>query len=222
MRLLDDPEARTLMGKLGRERVEDELAWEHQAPAYLAVFDELTGRACGLDLALRPDAGQPLGGDEWSVGGAGAARAPRGPSAKGRTMKVVLFCGGPRHADAGRQPVAAQADDADRQPPGAVAHHAVLRALRSHRVHPLPRLRRQRGQGLLPGLPRDRFQRLRPDQGRPARRHAQHRHQRLDDHLHRHRAWTRRSASGCAASGPTSRTTSSSSPTTATSSPTPR
>ena len=44
VRLIDDPAARTLMGKLGRERVEDDLAWEHQAPAYLAVFDELTGR----------------------------------------------------------------------------------------------------------------------------------------------------------------------------------
>jgi len=44
VRLLDDTAARTLMGKVGRERVEDQLAWEHQAPAYLAVFDELTGR----------------------------------------------------------------------------------------------------------------------------------------------------------------------------------
>ncbi len=45
VRLIDDPAARTLMGKLGRERVEQQLAWEHQAPAYLAVFHELTGRA---------------------------------------------------------------------------------------------------------------------------------------------------------------------------------
>jgi glycosyltransferase involved in cell wall biosynthesis len=42
--LLGDDEARGLMGKIGRQRVEDHLAWEHQAPAYLAVFDELTGR----------------------------------------------------------------------------------------------------------------------------------------------------------------------------------
>ncbi|HEU5035727.1 MAG TPA: glycosyltransferase family 4 protein [Nocardioides sp.] len=47
VRLLDDPESRTLMGKLGRRRVEDQLAWRHQAPAYLAVFDDLTGRATG-------------------------------------------------------------------------------------------------------------------------------------------------------------------------------
>jgi len=41
VRLLDDPESRVLMGKHGRERVEGQLAWEHQAPAYLAVYDEL-------------------------------------------------------------------------------------------------------------------------------------------------------------------------------------
>ena len=44
VRLLDDTASRTLMGKLGRERVEEHLAWEHQAPAYLAVYGELTGR----------------------------------------------------------------------------------------------------------------------------------------------------------------------------------
>ena len=43
VRLLDDPESRMLMGSLGRQRVENELAWEHQAPSYLAVFDALTG-----------------------------------------------------------------------------------------------------------------------------------------------------------------------------------
>lgn len=43
LELLDNVEYRTLKGKLGRERVEDHLAWEHQAAAYLAVFDELTG-----------------------------------------------------------------------------------------------------------------------------------------------------------------------------------
>ena len=42
--LLDDQESLVLMGKLGRERVEAQLAWKHQAPSYLAVFDELTGR----------------------------------------------------------------------------------------------------------------------------------------------------------------------------------
>jgi glycosyltransferase involved in cell wall biosynthesis len=45
--LLGDPEARMLMGKHGRERVETQLAWEHQASAYLAVFDKLTGSSAG-------------------------------------------------------------------------------------------------------------------------------------------------------------------------------
>jgi len=48
--LLDDPASRTLMGKLGRERVETQLAWAHQAPSYLAVFDELTGSSRSSDL----------------------------------------------------------------------------------------------------------------------------------------------------------------------------
>jgi glycosyltransferase involved in cell wall biosynthesis len=42
--LVDDPQARTEMGRRGRERVEQHLAWEHQRVGYLAVFDELSGR----------------------------------------------------------------------------------------------------------------------------------------------------------------------------------
>jgi glycosyltransferase involved in cell wall biosynthesis len=42
--LIDDPQRRARMGRIGRERVEQELAWTHQAPAYLRVYDELTGR----------------------------------------------------------------------------------------------------------------------------------------------------------------------------------
>jgi glycosyltransferase involved in cell wall biosynthesis len=48
--LLDDPEKRRTMGALGRERVESRLAWQHQAPSYRAVFDELTGRVRPLDV----------------------------------------------------------------------------------------------------------------------------------------------------------------------------
>jgi glycosyltransferase involved in cell wall biosynthesis len=42
--LVDDPERRAEMGRRGRERVEQELAWVHQQNAYLAVFDELVIR----------------------------------------------------------------------------------------------------------------------------------------------------------------------------------
>jgi glycosyltransferase involved in cell wall biosynthesis len=42
--LIDDPEARARMGKLGRERVETELAWSQQVPAYVAVYRQLTGQ----------------------------------------------------------------------------------------------------------------------------------------------------------------------------------
>jgi glycosyltransferase involved in cell wall biosynthesis len=39
--LLDDPERRAEMGRVGRDRVLQELAWEHQAPRYVAVYDRL-------------------------------------------------------------------------------------------------------------------------------------------------------------------------------------
>jgi glycosyltransferase involved in cell wall biosynthesis len=42
--LVDQPELRAEMGRRGRERVEQELAWSHQRGAYVAVFDELTHR----------------------------------------------------------------------------------------------------------------------------------------------------------------------------------
>ena len=45
--LLDDPDRRTAMGRAGRRRVEETLAWQWQAPAYVRVFDELTGK--GID-----------------------------------------------------------------------------------------------------------------------------------------------------------------------------
>ena len=41
--LLDDEVRRRRMGKLGRERVERVLAWNHQRKAYLEVYDQLTG-----------------------------------------------------------------------------------------------------------------------------------------------------------------------------------
>ncbi|PJJ56870.1 glycosyltransferase involved in cell wall biosynthesis [Mumia flava] len=40
--LVDAPQQRAAMGRYGRERVEKELAWEHQQHGYVGVFDELT------------------------------------------------------------------------------------------------------------------------------------------------------------------------------------
>jgi glycosyltransferase involved in cell wall biosynthesis len=45
--LVDHPELRAPMGEIGRERVVDELAWEHQQRAYLGVFDELVRPTAG-------------------------------------------------------------------------------------------------------------------------------------------------------------------------------
>jgi glycosyltransferase involved in cell wall biosynthesis len=43
--LVDDESVRAWAGKLGRARVEDELAWGHQAGAYLRVYASLLGQA---------------------------------------------------------------------------------------------------------------------------------------------------------------------------------
>jgi glycosyltransferase involved in cell wall biosynthesis len=50
--LLDDEPRRVTMGKLGRQRVEDVLAWEHQAPHYVGVYDRLTGRSPRLSAKV--------------------------------------------------------------------------------------------------------------------------------------------------------------------------
>lgn len=42
--LLDDEAARAQLGKLGRARVEDDLAWSHQECAYLGVYQRLTAK----------------------------------------------------------------------------------------------------------------------------------------------------------------------------------
>jgi glycosyltransferase involved in cell wall biosynthesis len=41
--LMDDEAARAQLGKIGRGRVEDELAWAHQERAYVGVYQRLTG-----------------------------------------------------------------------------------------------------------------------------------------------------------------------------------
>jgi glycosyltransferase involved in cell wall biosynthesis len=43
-RLLDQPTLRREMGRAGRRRVEDRLAWDHQQAAYLKVYERLLGR----------------------------------------------------------------------------------------------------------------------------------------------------------------------------------
>jgi glycosyltransferase involved in cell wall biosynthesis len=43
--LLDDERRRTFMAKLGRARVEHDLAWRHQEQAYLGVYQRVTGGA---------------------------------------------------------------------------------------------------------------------------------------------------------------------------------
>ena len=49
VRLLDDEQKRERLGKLGRTRVEQELAWCHQERAYLGVYRRLTGGAKVLE-----------------------------------------------------------------------------------------------------------------------------------------------------------------------------
>jgi glycosyltransferase involved in cell wall biosynthesis len=43
--LMDDAEARAQLAKVGRGRVEDELAWEHQERSYLGVYERLASEA---------------------------------------------------------------------------------------------------------------------------------------------------------------------------------
>ena len=49
VKLIDDESMRSRMGKLGRVRVEQELAWNHQEPNYLAVYHQLIGDSGILD-----------------------------------------------------------------------------------------------------------------------------------------------------------------------------
>ena len=51
--LLDDPDARARMSRLGRERAEAKLAWEHQERALLAAYARALSRR-GTVSAARP------------------------------------------------------------------------------------------------------------------------------------------------------------------------
>ena len=55
-RLLDDPERRAAMGRLGQERVAQRLAWERQEDAYLDVYERLLGQILPLFAARRDSA----------------------------------------------------------------------------------------------------------------------------------------------------------------------
>jgi hypothetical protein len=47
--LIDDAAKRSRLGRLGRVRVEDELAWSHQQRAYLDVYQGLIAGSRTLD-----------------------------------------------------------------------------------------------------------------------------------------------------------------------------
>jgi glycosyltransferase involved in cell wall biosynthesis len=49
--LVDDQPRRRSMGALGRDRIERELAWEHQASRYVAVYEQLTATNRRLPLS---------------------------------------------------------------------------------------------------------------------------------------------------------------------------
>jgi glycosyltransferase involved in cell wall biosynthesis len=51
--LIDDEDRRAELGKLGRVRVEEELAWSHQERAYIGVYERMTGHAATTGTAGR-------------------------------------------------------------------------------------------------------------------------------------------------------------------------
>lgn len=52
--LLDDEERRREMGQRGRRRIEDEFAWQHQAPRYVEVFRSLLGAPDAVEAPAAP------------------------------------------------------------------------------------------------------------------------------------------------------------------------
>jgi glycosyltransferase involved in cell wall biosynthesis len=55
--LMDDEAVRGQLAKIGRSRVEDELAWAYQERAYVGVYDRLSRRRPGSDPGIVPGAG---------------------------------------------------------------------------------------------------------------------------------------------------------------------
>jgi glycosyltransferase involved in cell wall biosynthesis len=60
VKLADDPSLRRTMGSTGRRRIERELAWTHQAPRYVAVYDEMCSVARGSGSQDGPSSAGPL------------------------------------------------------------------------------------------------------------------------------------------------------------------
>ena len=56
---MDDDDTRARLAKLGRARVEDELAWAHQERAYVGVYERLTGGAGSGGRETEPCAESP-------------------------------------------------------------------------------------------------------------------------------------------------------------------
>jgi hypothetical protein len=48
---MDDEPRRRRMGAAGRRRIEEKLAWSHQEPGYLSVYDRLLKRQHGTQRA---------------------------------------------------------------------------------------------------------------------------------------------------------------------------
>ena len=63
LNLLDDPERRAEMGKLGRQRIETVLAWEHQGPVLLSAYEAL-GWPSGISVAGISVAGISVAGSD--------------------------------------------------------------------------------------------------------------------------------------------------------------
>ena len=69
--LLDDPAARERLGRTGRRRVEESLAWDHQEPRYLDVFDRVLRARSRRAVRPRTDTGAlpGRGRRSWVSGG---------------------------------------------------------------------------------------------------------------------------------------------------------
>jgi hypothetical protein len=62
--LMDDPARRAVMGLAGRQRAEEKLAWRHQVPNLLSVYERLTGcAATPHGSTIDTHINQPVGGE---------------------------------------------------------------------------------------------------------------------------------------------------------------